>query len=496
LSINTWHHLSATYGSATDPMLRLYVDGVQVASLALTSNLRVSGRPLFIGGNAFWGEWFAGTIDDVAIYNRVLSAAEIADAAGAAPGGTAPAITTQPLSQTIPSGTTATLNVVATGTAPLSYQWYQGTTGITTTPVGTNSASFTTPALTVATNYWVRVTNAFGTADSATAAISIGAAVPLSIAITGPAINATVGGTATIYATVTGAATSVDFLVNAVVVGSDPTAAAGGVYTFAWNSTTVPDGLVTLTARANAVVPVTSVGVAARVINTGLVARYDFNEASGNALDAAVGIVGGDAANNGTLSGGATRVADRSATSGGAVQFDGTSGLITVPDAASLDLTSGMTLSAWVRPTALSGWQTVILKECGDPVATCAGTTSSTGLVYSLYANNDTDGGPGSTVKVVGQTTDQSAINAPPLSINTWHHLSATYGSATDPMLRLYVDGVQVASLPLTSNLRVSGRSLFIGGNQFWGEWFAGTIDDVTIYNRVLSAAEIAAVAQ
>ena len=83
-------------------------------------------------------------------------------------------ITTQPASQTIASNTTANLSVVATGTAPLNYQWYQGTSGTTTTPVGTNSASFTTPALTTATNYWVRVTNTFGTANSNTAAITIG----------------------------------------------------------------------------------------------------------------------------------------------------------------------------------------------------------------------------------------------------------------------------------------------------------------------------------
>ncbi|HEV7912585.1 MAG TPA: hypothetical protein VGP22_02360 [Albitalea sp.] len=46
---------------------------------------------------------------------------------------------------------------MASGTAPLSYQWYEGVSGTTTTPIGTNSASFTTPALTTTTSYWVRV---------------------------------------------------------------------------------------------------------------------------------------------------------------------------------------------------------------------------------------------------------------------------------------------------------------------------------------------------
>lgn len=86
----------------------------------------------------------------------------------------APAITTHPQSQSILSGQTATMNVVATGTAPLSYQWYIGTSGTTTTPVGgATSTSYTTPALTTTTSYWVRVSNLAGAADSNTATISI-----------------------------------------------------------------------------------------------------------------------------------------------------------------------------------------------------------------------------------------------------------------------------------------------------------------------------------
>jgi autotransporter-associated beta strand protein len=105
----------------------------------------------------------------------------------------APTITTHPASQTIPSSATATLTVTATGTEPLTYQWYQGASGTTTTPVGTNSASFTTPALTTTTSYWVRATNASGTADSQTAVISINNTFPdLTVEVAAPA-TASVG---------------------------------------------------------------------------------------------------------------------------------------------------------------------------------------------------------------------------------------------------------------------------------------------------------------
>lgn len=90
----------------------------------------------------------------------------------------APTITTQPASQTISAGQTATLTVVASGTAPLSYQWYEGSAGDTSAPVGTNSASFTTPAISASTSYWVRVTNSAGSADSATATITVTPAGP------------------------------------------------------------------------------------------------------------------------------------------------------------------------------------------------------------------------------------------------------------------------------------------------------------------------------
>jgi formylglycine-generating enzyme required for sulfatase activity len=99
-------------------------------------------------------------------------------AASSCPG---PVITTQPAGKTIAAGSTVDLSVTASGSAPLSYQWYEGASGNTTKPVGTNSATFRTPALTVATTYWVRVTNPCGQADSATATVSIATSAGLNM---------------------------------------------------------------------------------------------------------------------------------------------------------------------------------------------------------------------------------------------------------------------------------------------------------------------------
>jgi hypothetical protein len=80
----------------------------------------------------------------------------------------------QPQSQTISSGSTATLSVSAIGTGPFSFQWYRGATGNTQFPVdGATGRQFTTPALTNTETYWVRVSNPCGTADSNAATITV-----------------------------------------------------------------------------------------------------------------------------------------------------------------------------------------------------------------------------------------------------------------------------------------------------------------------------------
>jgi hypothetical protein len=85
-----------------------------------------------------------------------------------------PAITAQPVGQVISSGHTASLTVGVSGTSPLSYQWYSGLSGDTSSPVsGATSSSYATSALTVNTSYWVQVSNSLGSVNSNTATVVI-----------------------------------------------------------------------------------------------------------------------------------------------------------------------------------------------------------------------------------------------------------------------------------------------------------------------------------
>lgn len=85
---------------------------------------------------------------------------------------TPPAIAAQPHDQSVASGSTAIVSVSATGPS-LTYQWYQGSLFDFTHPLGGSAPEVLTPAITSATQFWVRVTNPCGSVDSAVAAVSM-----------------------------------------------------------------------------------------------------------------------------------------------------------------------------------------------------------------------------------------------------------------------------------------------------------------------------------
>lgn len=293
---------------------------------------------------------------------------------------------------------------------------------------------------------------------------------PPTVAITDPAPGATVSGSVVVTADASDAVgvAGVQFKVDGANLGAEDTAAP---YSVSWDSRTAANGssVLTAVARDAAGNTATSSQVTVTVSNSaGLVAAYSFNQGSGTTApdDSGNG-------NSGTLWNATWSASGRY---GGAVSFNGSNAWVTVADADSLDLTSGMTLEAWVRPAATMGktWRTVILKE-------------QTGqLVYALYANNENRKPSGH----LYSGGDIFANGASQVAANAWTHLAATYDGAT---LRLYVNGSQVKSRSFSGAMPNSAGPLRIGGNSVWGEYFNGLIDEVRIYNRALSAADIQA---
>ena len=157
----------------------------------LQSGMGSNGIAVAPDGNTVYATNFASNqaMQTVSVFRGGLLIATIS--AGDNPNGIAimpsspPTIVTQPSNQTIAYGQSATLSVTATGTPPLSYQWYQGQSGDTSAPIaGATSSSYTTPTQTAATSYWVAVSN------------------PVTLASTGPSATGAPSTTSTISPTI------------------------------------------------------------------------------------------------------------------------------------------------------------------------------------------------------------------------------------------------------------------------------------------------------
>jgi hypothetical protein len=140
----------------------------------------------------------------------------------------APSVTTQPANQAVTAGQTATFSVVATGTAPLSYQWRKNSTNIS----GATAASYTTPATTTSDNnakFDVVVANSVSSVTSAQATLTVTSAAVTPSINTQPANQTvTAGQTATFSVVATGTAPlAYQWQKN----GSDITSAASASYT-------------------------------------------------------------------------------------------------------------------------------------------------------------------------------------------------------------------------------------------------------------------------
>jgi hypothetical protein len=133
----------------------------------------------------------------------------------------APAITTQPASQTVIAGQTAAFSVTATGTAPLSFQWQKNGANI----IGATSSSYATPATTAADSgakFSVVVSNSAGTATSTNATLTVNAATRL-LSATPASLsfgNISIGGSSLLTSTLTNTGNSSVTVSNVSIVGA------------------------------------------------------------------------------------------------------------------------------------------------------------------------------------------------------------------------------------------------------------------------------------
>jgi hypothetical protein len=206
----------------------------------------------------------------------------------------------------------------------------------------------------------------------------------------------------------------------------------------------------------------------------GLMASYSFDEGTGTNVADSSGNT-----NRGTFS---TANWTTNGKYGSALVFNGSTSLVTVNDSASLHLSTGMTLEAWVNPVlASSAWSDLIYK--GDSTYDNYFLEGSSPNNFSPAGGGTFGGGSFGLVNKV--TTGTGALTA-----HQWSHLAATYDGT---QLVLFVNGAQVSSLPQTGNIMTTGNPLQFGGDIANGQYFNGSIDEIRVYNRSLTASQIQA---
>ncbi len=176
--------------------------------------------------------------------------------------------------------------------------------------------------------------------------------------------------------------------------------------------------------------------------------------------------------NHGTVSG-ATLTINRFGIEGRAYSFDG-SDKITIPTSSSLDMDTCLSFSVWIKSESLTGTRMILGKSNYSSTTNYLIRVKPGGYIqweYDGYTNTDTN----------------------PLQVSTWHHLVVT---ANDPgkIKKVYLDNKLIKTTTSTTGpIGNVMNPLTIGYASYNDEYFIGAIDDIRMYNKELSLAEVEA---
>jgi hypothetical protein len=179
----------------------------------------------------------------------------------------------------------------------------------------------------------------------------------------------------------------------------------------------------------------------------------------------------------GTLTGPATWATGRV---GDALQLNGTSAYVATAGAAPIDTKKSFTISAWTKLDKIGGYPVVASIDSAHSPGFQLQATPDAHWALTMFGS-DVDG---------GGTVDR-VVSAAPAVTGTWTHLVGEYDAGRH-QVRIYVNGVLSGTLAHTSTWSATG--VFTIGRSMWtsqlSDYFPGAIDEVKLYDRMLSDAD------
>jgi hypothetical protein len=400
----TWHHVAMTYDAATRAF-RHYVDAIVVTTNSYTPNTANSGiiDQVTVGArnrNGALDLFFGGSVDDVAVWARALSAEEIGVVTTAGIVTPVPkfsptiALDPQGASSLLP-GDSAALEAHVYGTRPMSYQWTKDGAAIG----GATQSRLQLPDLTTSDSgdYRLVVANAQGTATSAVARVTVA-----------------------------------DFV-----------------------TPNLTNGLV-------AYWPLDSI---AGVKTPDVVSAYDLTMSNMGPTNLVEGRWGNALYFDKTFSQFARRIHNAG-------------------DALPIYPKANFTVAFWAKaPPAASGWAFAESSTLGNNPAFCMGMLNNSPALDGFAR---TDG---------GQPAGDHRLSATPFWDDTWHHVAwVQHDVGGVPKAALYIDGAldPAGNLNPVYPITPNNTALASFARATPAQFFTGTLDDVVIWERPLSPAEIA----
>ncbi len=154
-----------------------------------------------------------------------------------------------------------------------------------------------------------------------------------------------------------------------------------------------------------------------------------------------------------------------------------TGATVSIPASPSINVSSAITIEAWIFPTRSSGVQDVLSKSTS---------TTNNGYIFPRTTNGWRNLQFLLNINGLGWQTLEVSYGI--AKLNQWHHLSATYDGY---YMKIYIDGVLAGTKDIAGTFAVNNNPLTIGGHPGYSEFFTGKVDEVRIWNRALAGCEI-----